>query len=463
MSLTYNFRDELPKPREEKKEAPTPSRNGVFLSPDPEWQEPIPLRDSTAVSKFPADMFTPILADWIRATSQATQTPIDMAGMLLLPILGASVANRVRVVVRDGWTEPTNLFSIVALPPGERKSAVFSRAVKPILSFEQDELERVKPRVAMYESEKRILENRKNKLEKQAANAPNSSERAVIIESIRSLNDEIAALEVVSAPQFICDDCTSEMLVKLMAGNNGRILQAAAEGTSFEIAAGRYSGAANLDVYLKAHAGDMIRVSRVGRDSDTIDNPALSMSIAVQPDVIKSLSKTSQMRDRGFLARFLYSIPVSRVGHREIEPKPIDFATDDNYALLIRSLWNCDIPFERPALIELCPEANKAMIDFEKWLEPRLREGEELASFSGWANKLPGAVARIACLLSISSKTERFEDITLPIEAEHINNAANFARGYLISHARCAFGVLCEDDVVSDCESILGLFSQAIC
>src|SRR5262245_8240777 len=125
---------------------------------------------------------------------------------------------------------------------------------------------------------------------------------------------ELVAFAVPEPPQFFCDDITPEELGRLLARQGGRVLQAGPEGTAFEIAKGRYSEAPNFDVYLKGHAGDPLRVNRVGRGYDVVDRPALSLALAVQPDVIAGLASEATLRQRGFLARFLYSAPASLVG-----------------------------------------------------------------------------------------------------------------------------------------------------
>ena len=58
--------------------------------------------------------------------------PEDLTVLLDLTVAGAAVARNMRVKVRPGWTEPLNLFTVTALPPGSRKSAVFQKVVKPL-------------------------------------------------------------------------------------------------------------------------------------------------------------------------------------------------------------------------------------------------------------------------------------------------------------------------------------------
>ena len=80
------------------------------------------------------------------------------------------------------------------------------------------------------------------------------------------------------------DDETLESLSKTLIEQGGRLLQAAAEGTAFEIAGGRYADDENFDVYLKAHDGDYLRTGRIGRGRQSHESPALSCGLAVQPD-----------------------------------------------------------------------------------------------------------------------------------------------------------------------------------
>ena len=107
-----------------------------------------------------------------------------------------------------------------------------------------------------------------------------------------------------AAPQLYCDDVTPEKLGSMLADQGGRMLQASPEGAAFEIAKGRYAAEGKggvFEVYLKGHAGDSLRVNRVGRPPDTIDNPALSVALAVQPDVIRGLAGNASLKARGFL------------------------------------------------------------------------------------------------------------------------------------------------------------------
>src|SRR5262249_33253823 len=138
----------------------THAANGRGAPGPAEWPDPIPLDSAPAVPAFPADVLPPWLSDWGFCQAEATQTPPELAAMLGLAVAGAGLAGKVVVRVRQGWVEPVNLFVVVALPPGERKSAVFREALAPVVDREASEQARMAPVIAAAQSERRQMEAR---------------------------------------------------------------------------------------------------------------------------------------------------------------------------------------------------------------------------------------------------------------------------------------------------------------
>ena len=100
------------------------------------------------------------------------------------------------------------------------------------------------------------------------------------------------AVVVPSVPRIVADDITPEAAGSLMADQHGRLAILSAEGGVFDILAGRYSGErANLDVFLKGHAGDTLKVDRKGRPPEYIPRPALTVSVMIQPAVLVAIAK----------------------------------------------------------------------------------------------------------------------------------------------------------------------------
>jgi len=87
----------------------------------------------------------------------------------------------------------------------------------------------------------------------------------------------------------------------------------------FDQMAGRYNQTAgpNLGVYLKGHAGDLLKVDRRARPPEYVQRPCLTIGLTVQPEILQGLAGRPGFRGRGLLARFLYSLPASLVGSRQ--------------------------------------------------------------------------------------------------------------------------------------------------
>jgi hypothetical protein len=98
-----------------------------------------------------------------------------------------------------------------------------------------------------------------------AGKAPASQQEEARAEAIARAA-EAANLMVPPLPRWLVDDATPEALAGLLA-TYCRIALLSPEGDVFDQMAGRYNQAAgpNLGVYLKGHAGDLLKVDRRGR------------------------------------------------------------------------------------------------------------------------------------------------------------------------------------------------------
>ena len=70
-----------------------------------DWDDPIPL-GASAPLPFPSDAIgTEFLREWIEAEAKATQTPIDLAGVVALGVLASACHGRVIVTIADRLDE----------------------------------------------------------------------------------------------------------------------------------------------------------------------------------------------------------------------------------------------------------------------------------------------------------------------------------------------------------------------
>jgi replicative DNA helicase len=441
-TIASGLNDGILKPREipARDAAPTPES-----SPPPQWGAPMDFHQEQ-IPAFPVDALPSWLGGYVGAVATATQVPPDLPGMLALAALATCCAKRFVVKPREngGYFEPVNLFIVVALEPGNRKSATFSLMNAPIEEYERKIAEERKVEIAEKAAHHRVLERALEKAE-QAAARLTGVDRDQAMDEVKSLAGELAGKRPPVLPRLIADDATPEKLAGLLNDHGGRLAVLSAEGGLFDSLAGRYtSGAPNLDPYLKGHAGDALRIDRIGRPPEFIPSPALTVGVTVQPDVLRGLLAKPALRGRGILARFLYSLPHSLLGRRQIDPPPVGAAVAEEYRTHLRRLLLLPARSDdAPEVVLLDPAARVCFNEFAEWVEPKLGAEGELAGMPDWAGKLVGAVLRIAGLLHAAELGER-PPWEVPISVSTMFRATKLGI-YLIAHARAAFAAMGAD------------------
>lgn len=443
-----------------------PGNIGVYGdcgAPDVAWEPPLPF-SVVAVPPFPTEVLPSWLREWTLAEAEATQTPPDLAGLMALAALAAACARKVEMAVRDGFREPLNLYTVVSLPPATRKSAVFSDVTAPLEHFEQQCAESDGPKIAEAQATYKIAEKALARAQEVAAKAESATERERLTAEAADLARQLAALPPAVPTRLLVDDCTPERLATLLRDQQGRIAAMSPEGDLFEIMAGRYSDQANLGVFLKGHAGDTLRVDRVNRPPEQVRRPALTIGLAVQPDVIQGLAAKPGFRGRGLLARFAYALPESLVGRRNTRAAPMPRPVRDTYHHALLNLLEMESATDEtgaptPHLLTLSPEAAMLLEEFEAETEPRLSEFGDLGSMADWGGKLVGLVVRLAGLLYLARQAR---ELRVPaggprwraLDAPAIQAAITLGH-YLTEHARAAFAEMGLDPQVEAARSLL--------
>ena len=413
-----------------------------------EWETPIPF-DEYKLPEFPIDALPLPIADYAVALAEHTQTPVDMAGTCGLAVVALATQSKYAVEAKPGWNEPMNLFQLCIMPPSERKSAVENGMLMPVNGYEAEYNSRHAAEFEMSQVRKRMLERRQKALEEQV-----SKGKAEMSELERVVKD-LSEFREKKPLKLYADDITTEKLVSLMGESGGWAAVISTEGGIFDTLAGIYTPRVNIDVLLKGFSGDPIRVDRIGRTSECIMNPALTMFLMVQPSVLSGLMQNKTFRGRGLTARFLYSMPTSFVGRRRYRTEPIPEEVYRRYEARIRNMLQEEYPKE-PERITLSEEADKMIEAFAEELEPRLKD--EYADIADWAGKLIGNTHRIAGLLCRAS-VDRFEEFfeerePLVISAENMGNAIRLAR-YFLEHAKAAYSLMGADDTAKQCQYVL--------
>jgi replicative DNA helicase len=435
--------------------AVAPEPDEVSLS-EGNRRAPRPLTERASLPPFPVEAFPAAVADMVAGVAEATQTDAGMAGSTALAVLAACAGGRVEVEVRRGWREPVSLYIATVAGPGERKSSVQATMSKPLIEAEAHLVQIGRAARLEAETAKAVAVKAADHAKVRAGHALGDEKDQLLAEAVGAA-EQAAAIGVPVVPRILADDVTPEAVATLLAEHDGRLGLITAEGGIFDIIAGRYSNGPNLDVWLKGHAGDSIRVDRKGRPPEYVPRPALTLGLMIQPAVLTAIAKNESFRGRGLLARFLYALPPSTVGHRRIGASPVPEAVEQEWHQLVRDLAVTLAGWHDPAILNLDQAAQQLALQIESDIEPQLAPTGDLGHIADWGAKLAGATFRIAGLLHMAQHPA--DGWRQPIGVETLRAAMQVAK-YYRAHALMAFDTMQSDPVVADAEYLLSVIRR---
>ncbi|MCP4254049.1 MAG: DUF3987 domain-containing protein [Candidatus Scalindua sp.] len=365
------------------------------------WQEPIPFDDYSNLPEFPTEILPEIGREMVEAVAKVNQVDKGLPGSMYLAALSTCLSKKVQVDLGT-HTEPVNIYTCPILDSGERKTSTMNLMMAPVYEYQKDRAGEVVD------------------------------------------DDE-------EPPVYIVDDITSEALFKVMSENNERMSVISAEGGIFGIMAGRYNGNGNgnIDVYLKGHAGDPCSNHRIGRKSQSMDSPSLTICLAVQQDIIREIGSNKQFRGRGLIGRLLFSYCQHKAGYRPRQKEAVQKSLKQEYRDHIIGLMSMPLSLHN---LELSPEAHAAWDEFHDDIEAEMQPGKPMASMKDWGSKLAGAVARIAGLLHFAEHGQQAQNN--PISVGIVGDSTAIGT-YYCKHALATFGLMRENPEIESAKKIL--------
>lgn len=419
------------------------------------WEKPV-LFSSMDTPEISSGLLPGFLGEYCAAVSEATQTPPALAVAMGLSVIATCVQKRFEISPYEGYTEPINIWTCSGSAPGTRKTAVKTALTLPLTYWEKEKSDTMRTDILKV-NHMRDINLKRIELLKSKASKPETEAaiRDACMTEIIDIDNNTPP-ELLS-PRLWTDGVTPERLQGLLCDHGERMGLISDEGGTFEVMAGLYNnGRSNVNVYLQAHAGAETRVDRQGR-LVILNRPALTFGLTVQPQVITDLVQGNKARFRGngMLARFLYFIPNSNVGHRDVTrhtavPESIRIA----YINGVFSLLNIPPVFdehgqEQARILSLHPDALSVWMQFSAYVESKQGEDGEYHSFCDWTSKLPGAALRIAGIFHL---VEHGEQTT--VISRYIMEKALDLSELLISHARAAFDLMGSDQAVNDAKIV---------
>ena len=360
-----------------------------------------PLESLEKIPPLPLDQLPETYRLLITSIADSVQAPVDLVHAQALGVLAA--ATRGRFIIDTGtWTELTTLYLATFAEPGERKSQVSEKVIKPLMDFERS-LRKEKAHEVEMANEKRALEfQRLESLRRKIANGKNDSPD--LEAEYRATQERLLSCPERFMPRLLVGDVTPEALARTMSEQKGTLAVIQPEGGLIANLNGRYSdGMANLDLVNQAYGAEPVHVTRQGRPDIYIERPHMAIALNVQPAVFREMSGSAAMTQKGFLDRFLMTKPVSLLGHRLPETaKPLNRTAYLDWCTYVGELAGYATELmeqDKLVTLTLSEETQDRFTAFRTSWEPRLQS--ELRAISGWGSKFPGMVIRIAALFAL--------------------------------------------------------------
>lgn len=415
------------------------------------WPEPM-LPGTVATPPIAAALLPDYLGEFAAAVAASTQTAEASATMLVLPMLAAAVQRRFAVAPYgdDDYTEPLATWVLIALVSGARKTPILTALSDPLRHWEKLRRDALRPEIARRQAAIAVAKKRIEKLQVDASRADDRNLRRRIEAEIQ--HEIEGTPEELRAPRLLTGDVTPERLQQLLAEHEERITLLSDEAGIFSVMSGIYSGGAmHLDAFLQAWSGSSVRVDRAGRLAH-LDKPALSFGLALQPGVLADVANVKRFHDAGLLARFLFAIPESTVGHRDVRLRnPIPAELRAAWSRHLHALLEgADAKASTPAVLPFAPPARERWLAFAQAVEEQLRDGGRLENVREWGAKLAGQVARVAGLLELAVGGLG----TKQIGPDAVDRAVRLGE-LLIPHAQAAFRLMGADQGEADAVHLL--------
>lgn len=417
---------------------------------DAPWPEPI-LPGTAHTPQIPARLLPDWLAAMADAVARSTQTPPAMSVLVALGVLATALQRRYVVSpYGDDYHETLSLFLVVLMVSGTRKTAVLNAMCKPLDRHEKLLRDRARGRIARNKSAREVARKRIERLTSEAAKAKEDSERESLRAEIQ--REEEAMPDELFMPRVYTGNCNAERMQGLLVENGGRAAVISDEADVLAVMGGLYNGGnAVLDVYLQGFSGSPLRVDRVNR-SAYVERPAITFCLAIQPASLVDLTAPKRFRDSGLLPRFLFALPESNVGRRDVRSHvAIPEAVANAYEARMLALMD-EGPGDvnGPKVLDLSDAAKELWLDFADYIEQGMGPGGRFDALLDWASKLPGAVARIAALLELAD-TGQGADL---VNEDSMRRAVELGE-LLIEHAMATFGLIGRDSVDVDARAVL--------
>lgn len=360
---------------------------------DIDWETPIEIGAYTAPDPLGVDHMPPQIFEIVNEVSEWIQVPIELAFSCALPII--SVASGNKFILRfPKHTDYCTLWFGTALPSGCGKSPVWDVLTNVVVQLEKELKDSYTTDLVNWKTDLGFKQALAGQIKSKVKNQ--YSDDAM---EYKNLLTEIAELEE-NPPvkkKIWVQDTTPSSLLDALAENSAVAVLSAEAGPIFQ-SFGMFSKSSQYDLgnWLSAYSGETIKSDRRSSKSVHVITPLLNVGVSFQPLVLEDFFHSQIYKGLGFEARFIFFVPNDPTGYQNYDVnKVLREEVIKRWDARIKHIYKLDLNVE---FIQIGFDSDAIKILLDKWkeIEVQKRAGGILRFCKNWANKLKGAIARLA-------------------------------------------------------------------
>lgn len=384
----------------------------------------------------------------------ASHAEIDTASVLLATIgsLSSAMCGRYIIQLDPQWRESGCLYSVIAAPPGFRKSFVMGTLEEPYDEYFGDlnaeyeaqsaEFEKNRAHVALLKRKLThaiIGKHLKDSFEDGIYSGDPSEALDDLQHTIDNLDRHVNMTKPKNslAPQIFLSIASRVSAGAIMSKQGEYACVFEAEGCFFE---GELTDkSTHPGLYLKAFGMERYEYSSIKVGKVAMRRPAMCITAFVQPDVLKKFYSNTNLQARGLNARFLplFASKLNTFGQSRLLPAPPKFRAMAIYNSKItemlkrnftqdknREIWTVSVTPEAYNALKNCEQTGKGLVS-----DPKYKH------MSAFISKAHGAIARLA--MSIHAWNNPMPELC-PITLDEVEAAISLMN-VIFEHANIAF------------------------
>lgn len=304
------------------------------------------------INPFPIDIFPNIVQEIIFEANEKYQFALDYLGAGILTATSSAIGNSIKVKVKNGWEEKSNLFTVIVGRPGDSKSHALNFCFKPIHIKENLLFSEYSYQLKAYEDELK--------------------------------SDAKTTLKKPFLKKYLINDYTPEALILQHSYNKKGLYIYVDELNGWIKNFNRYNNSGEAETYLSLWSGTTISTDRASGKSLRIADPFIGIIGSTQISVLKSFAKDGR-NSNGFMDRLLFVYPETQKTLKWNINKVEDRILENYFSIianLIETSENTEesisIPFEKKAKQHLFNWQNNRpedyLFEYERSIEIKLQQ-----------------------------------------------------------------------------------------